>query len=128
MSLKDILANINCSDEDDVADEIENRIEILQNTVSYKVPLLIKPIFDIKDSDSSFISCMQAGAYNQVTRVMIEIGVPRECALELNKSLFQSYDCNNKTEEEIELEIRSILKTNKSTLPYWIGAQLNFLG
>lgn len=127
-SLKDILANINCSDEDDVADEIENRIEILQNTVSYKVPLLIKPIFDIKDSDSSFISCMQAGAYNQVTRVMIEIGVPRECALELNKSLFQSYDCNNKTEEEIELEIRSILKTNKSTLPYWIGAQLNFLG
>ena len=63
-----------------------------------------------------------------MTRVMIEIGVPRECALELFKLLFNSYDGNNKTEEETESEIRSILKANKNTLPYWIGAQLNFLG
>ena len=126
--LKDILANISCADEEDVSDEIENRIEILQNTVSYKAPLLLKPLFDIRNPDSSFLSCMQAGAYNLVTRVMIEIGVPRECALELNELLFQKYDCKNKKEEEIEFEIRSILNTNKKKLPYWIGAQLNFLG
>ena len=59
---------------------------------------------------------------------MIEIGVPRECALELYKLLFHSYDCNNKSEDKIDFEVRNILKTNKSILPYWIGAQLNFLG
>lgn len=124
-TLKDILAKINCPAED-MADEIEKIIEILQNTVSYKVPLLLKPIFDIKDPESSFISCMQAGAYNQVSKIMIEMGTPRECALELNKLLFQNFDCNNKTDEEIKLDIRSILKTNKNILPYWIGAQLIF--
>ena len=93
-SLKSILANKNYSNKDNIADKIETIIEILQNTVSYKVPLLLKPLFDIKDSDSSFISCIQAGAYNPITRMMIDMGVPRECALELTKSLFRNYDYN----------------------------------
>lgn len=126
-SLKEILEKVNCSD-DEVADEIENRIEILQNTVSYKVPLLLKPIFDIQDPDAPFLSCMQAGAYNPISRVMIEIGVPRECALTLKEMLFQKYDCNKKSDEEIESDIRTVLKRNKDSLPYWIGVQLNFLG
>ena len=34
------------------ADEIERTIQVLQNVVSFNVPLLLKPIFDIKNPDS----------------------------------------------------------------------------
>ncbi len=126
-SLSDILSNINGS-EDEIADKIEDVIEVLQNTVSYRVPLLLKPIFDIKNPESVFLPCMQSGAYNKVTKLLIEIGVPRECAIYLNNSLFCSYDSNNKADEEIESDIRKILKNNITMLPYWISVQLEFLG
>ena len=125
--LSDILLKRNYSD-DKIADEIEDTIEILQNTVSYKVPLLLKPIFDIKNSDSVFLSCMQAGAYNKVSRTLIEIGVPRECALFLNNQLFSDYVFKDKSDEVIEEEIREILTNSKNELPYWISVQLEFLG
>lgn len=111
-----------------ISDEIEDTIEILQNTVSYKVPLLLKPIFDIKNPDSAFLSCMQAGAYNKVSKMLIEIGVPRECALYLFKTLFISFNINGKDDVDIETEIRGKLISSKDTLPYWIRVQLNFLG
>lgn len=125
--LSDILLKRNYSD-DKIADEIEDTIEILQNTVSYKLPLLLKPIFDIKNSDSIFLSCMQAGAYNKVSRTLIEIGVPRECALFLKNKLFSDYVFKDKSDEVVEEEIREILTNNKNELPYWISAQLEFLG
>lgn len=109
-------------------DEIEDTIEILQNVVSYKVPLLLKPIFDIKNADSIFLACMQAGAYNKVSKTLIEIGVPRECALYLNEELFKDYITKDKSDEQIENEIRQILIRKKDELPYWISVQLEFLG
>ena len=125
--LLDILSNIN-GNSDTVADEIENRIEILQNVVSYKVPLLLKPIFDIKNAESAFLSCMQSGAVNKATKMLIEIGVPRECSIYLYNNLFQSFELANKTDEEAENEIRNTLLDKKNELPYWISAQLDFLG
>lgn len=125
--LSDILATIH-SENNDISDEIEDTIEILQNTVSYKVPLLLKPIFDIKNPDSSFLSCMMDGAYNKVSRILIEMGVPRECALYLYKTLFAGYNVNGKDDVDIETEIREKLIRSKDTLPYWIRVQLNFLG
>ena len=88
----------------------------------------MKPIFDIKNPESVFLSCMQSGAYNKVTKLLIEIGVPRECAIYLNNNLFSSYDSGNKTDNEIESDIRRVLKESIGTLPYWIGVQLDFLG
>lgn len=125
--LSDILSTIH-SENKDISDEIEDTIEILQNIVSYKVPLLLKPIFDIKNPNSSFLSCMQDGAYNKVSRILIEMGVPRECALQLFNSLFTTYSTSDKDDLKIESEIRGILIANKKSLPYWIGVQLNFLG
>ena len=125
--LSDILSTIH-SENKDISDEIEDTIEILQNTVSYKVPLLLKPIFDIKNPDSSFLSCMMDGAYNKVSRILIEMGVPRECALYLYKTLFVGYNINGKDDVDIETEIRGKLISSKDTLPYWIRVQLNFLG
>ena len=127
VSLYNILAGLNYPD-DELADEIEKIIEVLQNTVSFKVPLLLKPMFDILNPDSSFISCMQTGAFNQVSKVMIEIGVPRECALYIKENYINNLDVNNKSDDEIEFEIRKELVNNKEKMPYWIGAQLNFLG
>lgn len=126
-SLSDILSKRKYTN-DKIADEIEDTIEILQNTVSYKVPLLLKPIFDISNSESSFLSCMQAGAYNKVSRILIEIGVPRECALYLNEKLFADYNIKDKSDIDIENEIRKKLICSKGKLPYWIGVQLDFLG
>ena len=103
---------------DKIADEIEDTIEILQNVVSYKVPLLLKPIFDIKNADSVFLSCMQAGAYNKVSKTLIEIGVPRECALYLNDELFKDYIAKDKSDEQIENEVRQMLISKKEELPY----------
>ena len=39
---------------DDGADNIDETIELLQNTISFSVPLLLKPIFDIKNPESYF--------------------------------------------------------------------------
>lgn len=127
--LSDILAKKLFKNESDtVADGIENTIEILQNTVSYNVPLLLKPIFDIKNPNSSFLTSMQAGACNIVSRTLIELGIPRECSFYLSNSLFAESDIERKDKEEIELYLRTILKSNMEQLPYWIKVQLEFLG
>lgn len=71
---------------------------------------------------------MQSGAYNKVSRTLIEIGVPRECALYLNNEFLKDYVVKDKSDTEIEEELREILIRSKDKLPYWIGVQLDFLG
>lgn len=112
---------------DETADEIEDYIEILQNTVSYKVPLLLKPIFDIKNPESMVLSCMQLGVCNQFSRKITDIGIARECAIYLNANIFAKYIVDEKKEEELEEIIRNILEENKERLPYWIKVQIEFL-
>ena len=56
------------------------------------------------------------------------MGVPRECALQLSFSLFSNYNTSDKDDLKIESEIRETLIASKKNLPYWICAQLNFLG
>lgn len=60
---------------DDGADNIDSTIELLQNTISYNLPLLLKPLYDMKQSESPFLKCMQVGAFGVVERCMIEMGV-----------------------------------------------------
>lgn len=112
-------------DNENPEDSIEDIIEILQNTASYNVPLLLKPIFDMKNPNSTFLTCMQAGACNEISKTLIEMGVPRECALYLNENLLG----NKKMNDNIDLEqnLRDLLKTNFSNFPYWIQTQLEFL-
>lgn len=106
-------------------DSIEEIIEILQNTASYNVPLLLKPIFDIKNPNSTFLTCMQAGACNEIPKTLIEMGVPRECALYLNENLLENKKMNDNN--DLEQNLRDLLKTNFSNLPYWVQTQLEFL-
>ena len=105
-------------------DTIEEIIEILQNIASYKVPLLLKPIFDIKNPDSTFLNCMQSGACIDILKKLVELGIPRECALSLYDIIFKGKNLSN---DIIEDEIRKLLKDNYLNLPYWVQVQLQFL-
>lgn len=81
-SLREILSDKRYEG-DSGADNIDETIELLQNAVSFSIPLLLKPIFDIKNPESCFLICMQAGAFNIPSRYMIEMGIARETAIYL---------------------------------------------
>lgn len=125
-NLKDILSDKRYEGENG-ADNIDETIELLQNTISFNIPLLLKPIFDIKNPDSSFLTCMQSGAFNIVNRVMIEMGIARETALYLYSQFFHSKNYLNRNKIEIEDVIRHSIKENYINMPYWIQVQLDFL-
>lgn len=111
-------------DKNNPEDIIEDTIDLLQNTISYNIPLLLKPIFDIKNPNSTFITCMQSGAHNDISKALIEMGVPRECALYLLKTIFSNIKLEN---DNLKESIRNILKGKMNALPYWIQVQLDFL-
>lgn len=122
------LHEILSQDTDDYKREenIENIINILQNTVSYNVPLLLKPIFDIKNPDSSFLTCLQVGAVQPIIKKMIELGIPRETAIELFEKLYKGRK-DEELEKIDESHIRKTILEKYSELPYWITVQLDFL-
>lgn len=122
------LHEILSQDTDDYKREenIENIINILQNTVSYNVPLLLKPIFDIKNPDSSFLTCLQVGAVQPIIKKMIELGIPRETAIELFEKLYKGRK-DEELEKIDENHIRKTILEKYPELPYWITVQLDFL-
>lgn len=105
-------------------DNIDTTIELLQNTISYNLSLLLKPFFDMFNPDSVFIICLQTGAYNNFTRKMIELGIARETAIFLYKSFFKDMKVN---EEELEKTIKQVIIKKLQEIPYWIRVQLEFL-
>ena len=96
---------------DDGADNIDSTIELLQNTISYNLPL----------------KCMQVGAFGVVERCMIEMGVPRESALYLYKEIFDEKEIKVKNRLELEQIIREKIRLEYKNIPYWIQVQLDFL-
>lgn len=125
-TLYDILDNLPITTVD-TAKAIEDTIELLQNTVSYNLPLLLKPIFDIKAPDSSFLTCLQAGAINIIPRNMIEMGIPRETALSLYKDYFSDISIKDISIADIDALIRDRLSAIYTKLPNLIQVQINFL-
>ena len=124
-TLHEILSNKKYEGENG-EDEIENTIYTLQNIVAFHVPLLLKPIFDIKNSESIFLTCVQAGAVHPITRKMIELGIPRETSIYLFENIFK--DKKNKDTELIEEGyIRQKISERYFELPKWIKYQLDFL-
>ena len=70
---------------------------------------------------------MQSGAVNELTKTMIELGIPRETSLYLYNNLFKATKLKNNDEKELESNIRRVLQSNINKLPYWIKVQLEFL-
>lgn len=114
---------------EDAGEHIENTIKLLQDTVSFSVPLLIKPVVEICNDKSAIISCLQTGAYKPYTRKMIEIGVPRELAIKLNLQLFSEPEtvATQLENHDLEVFVRNKIQQAIPSLTYWEQIQLEFL-
>lgn len=124
--LCDIL-NVPRYDGEEGTENIDETIELLQNTISFNLPLLLKPIYDMKNPESCFLTCMQLGAFNNVVRCMIEMGIPRETALFLFEKIFAEEDNKEGSKIELERMIREMVQKKYNELPYWIQVQLDFI-
>jgi hypothetical protein len=112
---------------EDAEEKIEETIELLQTTISFRLPLLLKPFYDIINSDSSFLTSMQTGACDAITRNLIEMGIPRETAIYLYENCFDLKDQVVENTEDIDKKIHKVLEKNYKDLPYWIKVQLDYL-
>ncbi|WP_156936150.1 hypothetical protein [Anoxybacteroides tepidamans] len=118
ISLKNIL---NTSYHDD-SEKIERTISILQNTISYRIPTLLKPLYDMMHPESMFLNFMEMGAYRPVTRKIIELGVPRETAIRIaNLIINNGLNPEEKDEKKIVTSIEKIF----DELDYWEKVQLD---
>ena len=125
--LSEILAHDYFTGED-ATEHIDSIIQLLQETVSFGVPLLIKPIIEMRNSNSAMVACLQSGAYRLLTRKMIEIGVPRELAIRIHDSFLEELPEGTKlTKYQIEQGLREKLQEVIPQLKYWEQVQLDFL-
>jgi hypothetical protein len=117
-SLKEILESDYYND----ADNVEDAIDLLQKTVSYNLPILLKPLYDIKGINANFVTFLEAGAYQPIARKLIEIGIPRETAIYLDNNYFAGLKF---TGEDIYSAITMVIRSNSKKIPYWIRVQLS---
>nr|WP_318509129.1 hypothetical protein [Bacillus sp. T3] len=105
----------------DDSSKIEKTISLLQNTITYKLPALLKPLYNIFLPESSFLSYLEMGSYRVITRKLIEMGVPRETALSLSNNYLDDIDV-----EEINLDeiLYSRLRNINNHINYWEKVQL----
>lgn len=126
ISLKDILSK-GKYDGEKGQDEIEDMIKVLENDIAYSFPLLLKPLFDMKNPVSNMLSSMQAGASDILTRRMIEKGVPRETAILLMDKYFTTAEKMILDSDVVERKLREAIKNHYEEYPYWVKIQLEFL-
>lgn len=126
MKLSGILDSKFCNDEDS-QDRIDDIINLIQNVVSYKIPLIIKPIFDMNEDDGAFVKSLQNGTCDFYTIKLIEMGIPRETALELSEDYLDMSTILKDTEEDIEEELRDRIREIKIQLPYWVRVQVEHI-
>lgn len=98
--------------------KIDDTISFVQNKISYGLPLLLKPLYDIKETDSMFTRFIELGAYKPLTRKLIELSIPRETAIYLNNN-FEFKNIDNKQ------ELTSQLREVREKLSYWYKVQLS---
>lgn len=102
----------------DSSEKIDDAISFVQNKISYGLPLLLKPLYDIKEPDSMFTRFIELGAYKPITRKLIELSIPRETAIFLSNH-FEFSNIDNKQ------ELINQLRTIRNNLSYWHKVQLS---
>ncbi|WP_435255513.1 DEAD/DEAH box helicase [Tenacibaculum sp. A30] len=102
-------------------DKIEDLISNIQNKISYGIPVLLKPIYDMVNEEHSFLTFMEMGAYKPITRKLIEYNIPRETSVFLSNNYLNSDNFESK--EEIIDRISSIY----DELNYWIQVQIEHI-
>lgn len=104
----------------DSSEKIDETINFVQNKISYGLPLLLKPLYDIKEPEGMFTRFIELGAYKPLTRKLIELSIPRETAIYLSNN-FQFNNIDNKH------ELISQLRKIRNNLSYWYKIQLTTL-
>jgi hypothetical protein len=119
-SLKDILDDKYF----DTDEKIDERISLIQNKISFGLPMLLKPLYDIKVPDNMLLTFIETGAYKPIPRKMIELNIPRETALYISEKYF-----NDMEQHENDLEKVIITKLHKiiNELDYWRRIQIEML-
>jgi len=102
----------------DDSSKIEKTISDLQNKISYGLPLLLKPIYDISEPEGMFTRFIELGAFMPVTRKFIELNIPRETAIYLT----QNFQFANTDDKHLLI---SQLREIKPQLSYWHRVQLS---
>lgn len=102
----------------DSSEKIDDAINFVQNKISYGLPLLLKPLYDIKEPDGMFTRFIELGAYKPLTRKLIELSIPRETAIFLNNN-FEFNNIDNKQ------ELINQLRIVRNNLSYWHKVQLS---
>lgn len=102
----------------DSSEKIDDTINFVQNKISYGLPLLLKPLYDIKEPEGMFTRFIELGAYKPLTRKLIELSIPRETAIFLSNS-YRFNDIDNKQ------ELINQLKIIRKDLSYWYRVQLS---
>lgn len=101
--------------------KISNCINKLQSVISYGISMLLKPFYDIKATDNSILSFLEIGVSKPMTKKLIELNIPRETAIYLQRNYF-----NAKNDYSID-EIRNVLNQIKDNINYWIKIQFEHL-
>lgn len=105
----------------DTSDKIDDRISLLQREISFGLPMLLKPIYDMNAPENMFLRFIEIGAYKPIARKMIELNVPRETAITLSEQYFSS---DENLESNLEDLIITRLRQRKNQMDYWIGVQI----
>lgn len=114
------LASIFSSKYYDSSDKIDETISFVQNKISYGLPLLLKPLYDMKEPESMFPRFIELGAYKPSTRKLIELSIPRETAIFLSNKFSFS---NIENKQDLIEQLRRI----KTSLSYWHKIQLTII-
>ena len=101
--------------------KISNCINELQSVIAYGVSMLLKPFYDINATDNSILSFLEMGVSKPMTKKLIELNIPRETAIYLQRNYF-----NKKNDYTVD-EIRSVLNQIKDSVNYWIKIQFEHL-
>ncbi len=119
-SLKDILNNQYF----DTSEKIEDRIRLIYNKISFGLPMLLKPLYDIQVPDSMFLTFIETGAYKPISRRMIELNIPRDTAIFLSQKYFNGV---GQHEEDLEKVIITKLNEMSNEIDYWRRIQIEML-
>ncbi|HYG38243.1 MAG TPA: DEAD/DEAH box helicase [Cytophagales bacterium] len=100
----------------DDSDKIDLRISLIQKEISYGLPILLKPLYDIKVPTNMFLRFIEIGAYKPIARKMIELNIPRETAIFLSNGHFRNVSVEN---DSLNSTIINRLREVKNEVDYW---------
>ncbi|MCL1029810.1 DEAD/DEAH box helicase [Serratia silvae] len=120
--LKDILEERDFSNSKDVSKSIDDAIKIITRTVSYGLPMFLKPLADLGDKENNILSHIENGTYTVVSKNLTNQGIPRDTAIYLNTQYIKNSP---------EFSMNQVIKKVQNDVHhnnYWILKQIEHLG